>query len=373
MRSVMLRRSLLAGLALAGFLAAQPAKAFNADIAEKIQFDEVYHHGSYGFIYDGKAIGMRIGQRWLVKRGEDAIGFFRILTVNPGITRGRFEPMQKNVQLRRSDMLVTVDTVNPELPKKGPDWHMIPNPAFGLTMPELIPYQETGSRLDVGFMPLKSLAVRGGFQLDGDQMSRGLMLTPRKGYSLALTRYDAKLSSTTGGTGTVDYTLGGLYFTREQPASYISKKLQPSLGVVALNFGNARPETSNLRFVTYALLRHETGSMQTWFGVSMTGGTGFGTARPSLLLGLARPIMGRTLLTLGYASRDYMKDLVYNSRLPLESDRLGFGLPLSCLNCRRDALSLSLDYSLGRNRDVRLGLYDLMELKAPSVTLQGKF
>ncbi len=351
-----------------------PPVAEEAPAAPALAIGDVYAEGALALVYAGPETGLKEGDRVPVRRFGRVLGHWVVTHVARDITRGRFEPREAGVTMKPTDTLDMASLVVAPAPAPvHPPLAFAPSPAMGASLFTTTPFTETGTALGVNFARTQNLVESTGFAMDADLATTTLRLTPRRGYSLGFSRQQAELTSTLGSTSEIHTQIWSLAYTRDKAAKSLSSRVFPSLGVAALRFDTGEGGFDETRLFGYATLAAHRGPQHAYAGVGFVGGTGYGASRPSLLLGLRRTMGRRLGLGAGYASRDYLKETTLNQRLPYESARLGLPLPLVCEGCRNDALSLSLDYSLGGGRTMTLGVYDALDIAAPSLSVESRF
>lgn len=352
------------------------AHALQTDRPTAMKLDQTYHKGRFAFLYDGFSLGLKTGQRLQVLRKNKPVGTFEISSVTPGITRGTLLPGGKITSLKTSDHLKLLSGPQanaPAPPSKDPPIHMVSNPVFGMSLFEMQPYEEVGASLEATLAMAPEVVAQGNFVMDANTATKAINITPRKGYTLSYTQHQSTVESSLGGSIKEGYTVAGLQTTLNRPAAYISRKVFPSLGAFYIATGTDQDQLKEERFAGYGILRYSDKRAETWFGLGSIGGPGYGKSSFSLLMGFSRPFIGKSRLTVGYASKDYHKDTYYNLKLPLEAARLGLGQPLICQGCKKDALSFALDYRLGKAKSFRLGMFDVLDLQSPIFSLKGEF
>lgn len=348
--------------------------AEEAPAAPTLAVGEVYAEGAFALVYAGPETGLKEGDRVPVRRYGRVVGHWVVTHVARDITRGRFEAREAGEVMKPTDTLdLASRQMAPATAPAHPPVAFAPSPGMGASLFAATPFVETGTALGVNFARTQNLIESTGFAMDADLATTTLRLTPRRGYSLGFSRQQAELTSTLGTTSEIHTQIWSLAYTRDKPAKSLSSRVFPSVGVAALRFDTGEGGFDETRLFSYATLAAHQGAGHAYAGVGFVGGTGYGASRPSLLLGLRRTMGRRLGLGAGYASRDYLKEATLNRRLPYESARLGLPLPLVCEGCRNDALSLSLDYALGDGRTMTLGVYDALDLAAPSLSVESRF
>ncbi len=358
----------------AGFLALALTATALANPFNDLPLDEIYHDGAFALIYDGHGEGLRQGDRVPVLRLGRDVGTFVVTSAAPHITRGRFEARDGAGQMKKGDLLdLTQKMANPPKPPPSPSMAFHPNPGMGATLFEPVPYGEVGTSLMYNHVTADEVVTQGSFAMEATQGTTAVRVTPRRGYSLTYAQQEAELASTFGRTGTLTSTLLGVQWSRPLPATTISSNLFPTVGGLTLTSNNPVTGYDDPRYFGYATLTGHYKGATGYFGAGVLGGTGFGRAKPSLLLGLSRPVGERLSLLAGYASRDYLKTVSFNRNFPVQSNHLGLTQSLVCAGCREDALSLGLHYRMGGARGLNLGWYDVLDLGAPSLSLEASF